>query len=33
MYNVQDYIVLYEYAIRPVIYEGWRFAQMDKIFA
>jgi hypothetical protein len=30
MYNVQDYIILYDNAVRPVISESWRFTHMLK---
>jgi len=33
MYNVQDYSVIYNNAVRPVTYEGWHFTHMWKTFA
>ena len=30
MYNVQDYSILYNSVVRPVICQGWHFAQMWK---
>ena len=30
MYNVQDYIVLHNKAVGPVICEGWHFTLMQK---
>ena len=33
MYNVQDYIVLYNNTLCPVISEGWHFTFMWKILA
>ena len=33
IYNVQDYSVLYNNAVRPVIYEGWHFIYMWKTLA
>ena len=33
MYNVQDYSVLYNYAVRPVICEDWDFTHIWKALA
>jgi len=33
MYNVQDYSVLYNNAVRPVICESWNYTDMWKVFA
>ena len=30
MYNVQDYTVLYDNAVFPVLYEGWHFTHTWK---
>ena len=33
MYNVQDYRVLYNKAVSPVIFEGWHFTYMWNLLA